>query len=136
MSRRSIPQWRRMTWALLIWSLMAVLAIAAGAALGATEDISEAEIQNCMSEGFLFAAPTRDDCENRLSNADDVVQVTFWLWFVGFLVLLFFWFRHRPGAAASRRRRTSPETLGQGWQRSVDPDELAGISQETDQKSA
>ena len=100
MSRRSIPQWRRMTWALLIWSLMAVLAIAAGAALGATEDISEAEIQNCMSEGFLFAAPTRDDCENRLSNADDVVQVTFWLWFLA---------SHVPTALDNGRR--SPKKL-------------------------
>jgi hypothetical protein len=51
-SRRFIPRWRRMTWALTIFTaLMAVTAIAAGLAVAATENISEAEIQTCLQGG-------------------------------------------------------------------------------------
>jgi hypothetical protein len=87
-----------MTWALIIiTALMAVTAIATGLAVAATEDVSEAEIENCVQGGGFFGPPrTRGECVDQLGSADDVVTLIFILWLIGFLVLSLIWFKTRP----------------------------------------
>lgn len=88
-------RWRKMTWALVIFSaLMLVWAIAGGAA---AQD--EGAIRDCMEGGIL----SRADCED-LQDAGTGLGVAFIfiLWFIGFLILSLVWLMSRP------KHRTCP----------------------------
>jgi hypothetical protein len=102
-----------MTWALVIFTIvMAVFAIAASAAVTASENVSEADIGDCMRGGMSFFGPvppaSRAECEDQLHSADDVVSLIFVLWLIGFVVLSLIWFKRRPRSPSQPRPSGSP----------------------------
>lgn len=85
--RRLIPRFRKMTWALLVWTALIVVWVIAAAA-GSGESVDE-----CVAEGIL----TRQECQ----DATDVgtgIGVFLILLFgaVVFVVLSLVWFMSRP----------------------------------------
>ena len=88
--RRLRPRWRKMTWALLIWTALMVAAMIAGGSSGSGQP------QDC---GVLDAKTCND-----ASDAGTAIGVAllFVLWFMGFLALSAVWFmtrRKQPAAA-------------------------------------
>ena len=107
---RFIPQWRKTTWALVIFTVvMAVSALAAGVALKATESVSVADIQNCMRGGDQFSTSPPEnfsfdeECIDASGSADDVVFLIFVLWLIGFSVLSLIWLKRRPRSPSQPR---------------------------------
>jgi hypothetical protein len=94
--RKALP--RRTTVAvLLIWTVGVVaLWVIADAVLN--EGVSEADIQECVEEGFI----PRDECEEALemleADEDPVIGIgaSMLVWLAGFLVLLWLLTRPRP----------------------------------------
>jgi hypothetical protein len=108
--RRFIPRWRKMTWALLIFTVvMAVSAIGAGVAVNATETASVADIRDCIVGGDEFSTdlpenPRFDEgCIEGSGSADDVVGLILFLWLIGFSVLSLIWFKRRPRSPSQPR---------------------------------
>jgi hypothetical protein len=96
--RRFIPHWSKATWALVIFTVvMALGATASALVVTATENVSEAEIQDCMAP-FLFGSPdTREHCDDVLHSGDDVITGFVALWAIVTGVVAFIWLKRRPG---------------------------------------
>jgi hypothetical protein len=96
--RRFIARWPKATWALVIFTVvMALGATASALVVTATENVSEAEIQNCMAP-FLFGSPdTREHCDDILHSGDVVITGFVVLWAIGVGVVAFIWLKRRPG---------------------------------------
>jgi hypothetical protein len=97
----SVPPWRKMTWVLLIWTVVFAVLIIAGALLD--PGVSEEEIEECMREGFI----PPEECEETLEAEDEGigfgVAPLFLLWLAGFLVLGAVWLLTRPRPGPTRR---------------------------------
>lgn len=94
-------RWRKMTWAIVVFSVLMLIWAIAGAA--SNPGVTEAEIQNCVADGLF----TRQECQDTLEAASDVgtgigVTLIFILWFIGFIILSIVWFMTR------RRGRICP----------------------------
>ena len=72
-------KWRKMTWALIIWSVLMLIWVIAGTS-GA----------NCGSKGDQYS---KAGCE---AGTGIGVGIVIFLWFVGFVVLSLIWFMTRP----------------------------------------
>jgi zinc-ribbon domain len=88
-------RWRKMTWAIVIFSVLMLIWVIAGVA--SNPSVSDAEIADCM-QGDLF---TEDECRDTLEAAGDVgtgigVALIIFLWFFGFIILSIIWFMSRP----------------------------------------
>lgn len=75
-----MPRWRKATWAIVIWTVLAVIWIAAG--LGSTGDMT----------------PDASEAEaaGRAIGAGLAITVIIIVWFFGFLVLGLVWLMSRP----------------------------------------
>jgi hypothetical protein len=75
-----MPRWRKATWALLIWTALAVIWIATG--VGAMGELG----------------PAGSDAEEagRAIGAGLGITVIVFIWFIGFIVLGIVWFMSRP----------------------------------------
>jgi hypothetical protein len=84
---RSILHWRKMTWALLLWTVIFVIwSIAAS-------DNSSA-VRDCVnnSSGYL----NQHDCQTAADVGTGIGLTLIWgLWFVGFVILSIIWFMTR-----------------------------------------
>ena len=94
-------RWRKMTWAIVVFSVLMLIWAIAGAA--SNPGVTEQEIQDCVADGLF----TRQECEDTLETAGDVgtgigVTIIFILWFLGFIILSIIWFMTR------RRGRVCP----------------------------
>lgn len=94
-------RWRKMTWAILVFSALMLVWLIAGVA--SNPGVSDAEIADCTEGGFF----TEAECRDTLEAAGDVgtgigVTLVFLLWFIGFIILAIIWFMTR------RRGRTCP----------------------------
>lgn len=78
---------RKMTWVLILWSLLILVWIVSAA--GSTGD----DVEECVAEGFL----TRQECQDSI-DAGTGLGVFFVLifGFIGFIVLGMVWFMTRP----------------------------------------
>ena len=94
-------RWRKMTWAIVVFSVLMLVWAIAGAA--SNPSVTEQEIQDCVADGLF----TAQECEDTLEAAGDVgtgigVTIIFILWFLGFIILSIIWFMTR------RRGRMCP----------------------------
>lgn len=87
------PHWRKMTWAILIWSgLMAAWLIAGIASVGGHDSYCEAHRTAYLS---------LRDCETFHSAGEDVgaavgIAALVVVWFFGFVILSLIWFMTKP----------------------------------------
>lgn len=82
------PGWRKMTWAILIWSALMLLWIIVGIA-GADN------AEHCVNETNRFL--DQQTCTDaRDAGTGIAVAFLFFLWFIGFTVLSLIWFMTRP----------------------------------------
>lgn len=91
--RRVIPHWRKMTWALLIWTgIMFAWMIGAGVSAGSSV-AADCAADSSVTSGIL----TKQECIDA-SNAGTGIGIglVFFLWFMGFVILGFIWFMTRP----------------------------------------
>jgi hypothetical protein len=80
--------WRKMTWAILIWTALFVVWSFAGA------DNSDAVADCVRDSGGLL---TRSDCETAANVGTGIGIALIWtLWFIGFVVLSIAWFMTKP----------------------------------------
>ncbi len=80
------PRWRKMTWVVVVWSvLMAVSIIAA--------IVSADPSSHCAHPGALSKA-TCEDASN--AGAGVGVAALWFIWFFGFIALSLIWFMTRP----------------------------------------
>lgn len=88
----TLRKWRKMTWAILVWTaLMAVWAIAGAAS------------NNCGSQKgdqYLSAHDAQAACA---AGTGIGVALIFFLWFIGFIILAIVWFMSRPKGRACPR---------------------------------
>jgi hypothetical protein len=79
-----MPRWRKMTWAILIWSVLLIAWGVAGAgSLG----------NNCAGE----TGDALSTCQAATAVGGGIgLSIIFFLWFVGFIVLAIVWFMTRP----------------------------------------
>ena len=75
-----MPRWRKATWALLIWTVLAVIWIAAGAG----------------SVGELPATGSEAEQAGRAIGAGLGITFIIIIWFLGFIVLGLVWLMSRP----------------------------------------
>ena len=95
------PHWRKMTWVLVIWSVIFAIWIIAGIA-GADNH------EHCAREAHAYLS--QKSCEDvRNAGTGIGVAVVFFLWFLGFVVLSFVWLMTRPKGDLSGVRRASEE---------------------------
>jgi hypothetical protein len=86
-------RWRKMSWAILVWTAIFVVWTVAGTS-GTGNEIDE-----CVAEGVL----SRSECEAAIGVGTGIGVTLIWLlWFVGFIVLSIIWFMTR------RRGRLCP----------------------------
>lgn len=79
-----MPHWRKMTWAILIWTIVFVAWGVGG--VGAVSN-------NCA--GLVGSALST--CQAGTAVGGGIgVSIIFFLWFVGFIVLALIWFMSRP----------------------------------------
>jgi hypothetical protein len=82
------PHWRKMTWVLVIWSVIFAIWIIAGIA-GADSH------EHCAREAHAYLS--QKSCEDARNAGTGIgVAVVFFLWFLGFVVLSFVWLMTRP----------------------------------------
>lgn len=78
------PHWRKMTWVLILWTVLMAIWIVAGAA---TVDPAN----ECAGEEFRGACEAGTEAGEAIGIGALVV-----LWFFGFMVLSLIWFMTRP----------------------------------------
>ena len=88
--RLFLPRWRKMTWALLIWSVVCLVWVVGGSISGHAHNVA-----SCAHQADAFF--TQKDCQNA-SDAGTAIGagLVIGLWFMGFLVLSLVWFMTRP----------------------------------------
>lgn len=75
-----MPRWRKATWALLIWTVLAVLWIVVGAG----------------AAGDMPAAGSEAEAAGRAIGAGIGITFIIIIWFLGFIVLGLIWLMSRP----------------------------------------
>ena len=79
-----MPRWRKMTWAIVIWTVLMALWVVGG--VGAAGD-------NCAG----LSGVQLDTCQAGTAIGAGIgVTLLIGIWFVGFLVLAILWFATRP----------------------------------------
>ena len=86
--RRGFPHWRKMTWALIIWSLLIVVWVVGGVIHNETTTV-----QQCINDGVL-GQRTCHDAVN--AGTGIAVMLVIGLGFIGFVVLSLIWLMTRP----------------------------------------
>jgi len=82
------PHWRKMTWALIIWSVLMAVWIIGGAS--SADNGSE-----CAQQAHRYL--TQSDCTSARDVGTGIaVAGLMVLWFVGFIILSLIWFMTRP----------------------------------------
>lgn len=84
------PRWRKMTWALLIWTTICAVWIGAG--------IGDRPSQDCSTDPAVVSGTlSLEACQaaSDVGTGIGVVLVGF-LWFLGFLILALVWLMSRP----------------------------------------
>jgi hypothetical protein len=80
------PHWRKMTWAIVIWSVLMGIWIVAGIA-------SSDPASHCSHHAFL----TKQSCEEARNAGTGIgVGILIFLWFLVFVPLSLIWFMTRP----------------------------------------
>lgn len=97
----TVPPWRKTTWVLLVWTVVFAVLIIAAAFLDA--GVTEEEIEECMSEGFI----PPEECEETLEAEDEGIGIgitpLFLLWLAGFLAVGLAWVLTRPRSRPPHR---------------------------------
>jgi hypothetical protein len=81
------PGWRKMTWAILIFSVLMLIWIIAGA--GASDNHG-----HCLREHGVLSVRSCEDARD--VGTGIAVGLIAFLWFVGFVILSIIWFMTRP----------------------------------------
>jgi len=91
--KRIRPHWRKMTWALVIWTVIFALWIFFGIHDAASSVASDCAKDSSVTSGIL----TQQECEDA-SNAGTGIgaALVFVFWFLGFIPLSLTWFMTRP----------------------------------------
>ncbi len=79
-----MPKWRKMTWAILIWTALFIAWAAAG---------TSAVGNNCVG----LSGTALSNCQAATAVGGGIgLALIFMLWFIGFVVLAIIWFMSRP----------------------------------------
>jgi lysylphosphatidylglycerol synthetase-like protein (DUF2156 family) len=82
------PHWRKMTWTIIIWSVLMAIWIIAALVTANPE-------QHCAHEAHAYLS--QGDCESARNAGTGIGVVALWLiWFFGFIVLSLIWLMTRP----------------------------------------
>jgi hypothetical protein len=86
--RRRFPHWRKMTWALIVWTVLILVWAIAGGKSG-----NHQSLQRCLNEGVL----TQQQCKDAVGAGTGIgVALILVLGFFGFVILSLVWFMTRP----------------------------------------
>lgn len=100
MKRIRRPHWRKMTWALIIWSALMALWIIA--ALGQADPAG-----SCVHHAYL----SKQSCEEASSAGTGIgVGILIFLWFLVFVPLSLVWLMTRPKTQVAQAEEASSST--------------------------
>lgn len=97
------PRWRKMTWVILLFSVVMLIWVIAAASTVADTNVTAAQRADCeaqVAEEFSLYDSV-EECVNTLESAGDLgggigTALIIILWLVGFFVLSIIWFMTRP----------------------------------------
>lgn len=82
------PHWRKMTWVIIVWSVVMALWIIGGI-------VSADSTSNCVDQTTRYFS--QSNCESASDAGTGIAVVALWfVWFFGFIILSLIWFMTRP----------------------------------------